>query len=535
MRLRKMDVKEAASCCCVVTLFEAFSAKAPVSCSGVLVHPQTGTVICTGVPFSRHITEAEPLSAGRSFLSPHSLSEKLKIRVSFSTERDLDSSKTEHGEAISPSGRKSAREITAELLMLVNCLEFKRAFHAVFQEADQWRFHGDEEDEALIRDIQFLSWFAVLKASVAVVDHRKTASIPWQSSSSLHKGHPVVACGSPFGSLCLDLFLSTLSRGIISNLAGEDNAVILTDARCLPGTEGGGLFAMKGADNVRLVGLIVSPFGWKANEWIGLTLVCSVHLVFRSIFRCVSVQDPLREACLHTGGSSLHMSATAHVSQVVQCPTVCLVESGEVWGSGVIVAPWLVVTCRHVKLMYEVLILPSTPVVLLNIVGDVLFSTKASSPYDLALVQMRETVTEAVIPQMAQRFNPGDPLVVVGYGGVGRRCGPSLTCGILSKAISLIDQPVMLQTTCAVQAGTSGGAVVHRRSGELLGIVSSNTRDLAANVTYPHLNFSIPVTVFQGLLQRFHHTKDINMFRVLDFPEDEVRRVWRLQDTQSNL
>lgn len=148
--------------------------------------------------------------------------------------------------------------------------------------------------------------------------------------------------------------------------------------------------------------------------------------------------------------------------------------------------------------------------------GDVLFSTKASSPYDLALVQMRETVTEAVIPQMAQRFNPGlisflvvtglllfflgqhlsphsvireitpmrtalrlvfssvslsvgDPLVVVGYGGVGRRCGPSLTCGILSKAISLIDQPVMLQTTCAVQAGTSGGAVVHSRSGELLG------------------------------------------------------------------
>lgn len=63
----------------------------------------------------------------------------------------------------------------------------------------------------------------------------------------------------------------------------------------------------------------------------------------------------------------------------------------------------------------------------------------------------------------------GDPVVVVGYGGMGRRCGPSLTCGVLSKAISLKDQPVMLQTTCAVQAGASGGAVVQRRSGELLG------------------------------------------------------------------
>lgn len=63
----------------------------------------------------------------------------------------------------------------------------------------------------------------------------------------------------------------------------------------------------------------------------------------------------------------------------------------------------------------------------------------------------------------------GDSVVVVGYGGLGRSCGPSMTCGVLSKTISLSDNPVMLQTTCAVQAGTSGGAVVRRSSGELLG------------------------------------------------------------------
>lgn len=63
----------------------------------------------------------------------------------------------------------------------------------------------------------------------------------------------------------------------------------------------------------------------------------------------------------------------------------------------------------------------------------------------------------------------GESVVVVGYGGLGRICGPSLTCGVLSKNISLNDQPVMLQTTCAVQAGASGGAVVRMRSGELLG------------------------------------------------------------------
>lgn len=65
--------------------------------------------------------------------------------------------------------------------------------------------------------------------------------------------------------------------------------------------------------------------------------------------------------------------------------------------------------------------------------------------------------------------------------------------------------------------------------------MSSNTRDLAAKVTYPHLNFSIPVTIFQGLLQHFYQTTDANVFRVLDTTEEEVKRVWRLQCDQSKL
>ncbi|TMS04459.1 Peroxisomal leader peptide-processing protease [Larimichthys crocea] len=311
--------------------------------------------------------------------------------------------------------------------MLVNCLEFKQAFRAVFREADQWRFHDDEKDEELMRDAQVLSWFAVLKADGGP----NSGSMPWQSSSALQKGRPVVACGSPFGSLCLDLFMSTLSRGIISNLAGEDNAVILTDARCLPGTEGGGLFVVNGSDNVRLIGLIVSPFGWKANEWIGLTLVCSIHSIFRNIIRSLNIQDPLRDVWLHSGDVVLHISATAHESKAVKYPTVCLVDSGQLWGSGVVVTSQLVVTCRHVvngKLKVTLKFHHRDRV--RDIVGDVLFSTKASSPYDLALVQLRDSTIEAVVPRMAQSFNPGDSVVVVGYGGLGRSCGPSLTCGV---------------------------------------------------------------------------------------------------------
>lgn len=345
-----MEVTEVERCCCVVKVSEAFSVKKAVSCSGVIVHPQTGTVICTSLPFTRFIAKRAPLSSYHRFLSRHSFSEKLKIRVSFSTQRHLDTNQCAQGETFTPSRSKTTRqlEVAAELLMLVNCLEFKKAFQAVFQETDQWRFHGEDEDEDLIRDVQFLSWFAVLKTDVVVDSSPDSRTIPWQSSSSLQKGCPVVACGTPFGSNCLDLFISTLSRGIVSNLAGEDNAVILTDARCLPGTEGGGLFVVEASDSVRLAGLIVSPFGWKANEWIGLSLVCSVHLIFRNMIDCTSAQDLLRDVWLHPGEVCLHNSNTTQESKAVKYPTVCFVDSGKFWGSGVVVTSKLVVTCRHV-------------------------------------------------------------------------------------------------------------------------------------------------------------------------------------------
>lgn len=323
-----MELKEVDKCCCVVTLHEAFSTQTPVSCSGVVVHPQTGVIVCTALPFSRFISHPDQLSAEHTFLSPRSFSHKLKISVIF------------------PEPSPAAHKEEAHLMALVHCSEFEETFQTVFQVDNQWRFHGDEEDGELMRDARFLSWFALLRTN-GRVDGLRSESIPWRSCSFLHKGHPVIACGSPFGSLCLDLFISTISRGIVSNLAGEENAVLLTDARCLPGTEGGGVFVLTDAGSVHLIGVIVSPFCWKANEWIGLTLVCSIQSIFRSIVRCVSLQGSLQDVLLNPVQSGLCMSTAAHESGV-EYPTVCLVESGSVWGSGVAIAPQFVITCRHV-------------------------------------------------------------------------------------------------------------------------------------------------------------------------------------------
>ncbi|KAK6293778.1 hypothetical protein J4Q44_G00361040 [Coregonus suidteri] len=449
--------------CCVVTVSESFSDQKPVSCSGVILNSQTGLVLCNGLLFSRFMNDKDALSSDHRFLLPDSFSSKLKISLNFHEQRDLDTNQCAYQSctvADSNSTSRHQHQATAQLLMLANCFEFKSAFEKIFKESDKWSFYGGEDDAEMVRDSEFLSWFAVLKVpALTKASNVNGGTIPWATSSTLRKGCAVLACGSPFGAFCPDLFMGTLSKGIISNLAGK------------------------------------------------------ITLSF-----------------------SLTPAACPSETETQKYPTVSLVDAGQFWGSGVLVSPRLVVTCRHV--------VNGKPVVTLRfntndrfhaVVGDVLYSTKPSSPYDVAVVQLRHPPPEVVVSRLATSFTPGEDVVVVGYGAFGQRCGPSLTSGILSRAISCHGQAVMLQTTAAVQAGASGGAVVRAGSGELLGLVSSNTRDFTAKVTYPHLNFSVPMTVLEPLLRRYAQKGDIVVFRDLDTTDEGVRRVWRLQAAQSKL
>ena len=57
----------------------------------------------------------------------------------------------------------------------------------------------------------------------------------------------------------------------------------------------------------------------------------------------------------------------------------------------------------------------------------------------------------------------------MGFGVFGQACGPSVTSGILSAVVRVDDTPVMLQPTCAVHGGSSGGPLFSACSGDLLG------------------------------------------------------------------
>ncbi|XP_062989065.1 peroxisomal leader peptide-processing protease [Elgaria multicarinata webbii] len=530
------------------------SPQGPWSGSGVVLSQAPGLVLCHGTIFSPFLLAAERQNwPRRKVLLADSFLPDLQIQVLLPGECSSSSSRTpsrnwpgkDTGDNIpvlrfnplsnlhkTPS---SLNLHQAQLLVMAPCLQFQDAFSQVFRASDQWHFGGDEAGQesgsSLADDLPFLHCFALLR--ILGCDFPRTGRVSCATAQLLRKGDPVFTCGSPFGSFCPDIFMNTLSKGIVSNTAGEGNALILTDARCLPGTEGGGVYMTSGI-GFHLVGIIVAPLCWKSTEWVGLTLVCAIDRILESIGSILS--GP--RWCLKSWTHPMELVTTPRGMMVARegldqqmLAAVVLVECGPIWGSGVLVNSRLVLTCRHVVhgASSVCVRLQPSPEKASIAKGKVVFATKDSSPYDVALVELEESLSTFAVPVLASKFRTGEDVTIVGFGVFGRACGPSLTSGILSSVVAVHNEPVMLQATCAVHGGSSGGALFATHSGKLLGIVASNTRDNSIGVTYPHLNFSIPITVLQPAILEYICSRSLHGFRELDRVDDRVQVVWRLQ------
>ena len=145
----------------------------------------------------------------------------------------------------------------AKLKSVFECKTLKRTLHHMMP-SDTWQFvdglpsdtgnHNNQskttkspKDEEIF--YQLLPCFVLLKLidwSPFEIDPRVRRGL------DNHIGDPVEICATPFGGLNPDVFMNSRSRGIISNVAGPRNVLLMTDARCVPGSEGGGLFHCQG-------------------------------------------------------------------------------------------------------------------------------------------------------------------------------------------------------------------------------------------------------------------------------------------------
>ncbi|XP_059968601.1 peroxisomal leader peptide-processing protease isoform X2 [Mesoplodon densirostris] len=479
---------------CVVSATRAGQPEAGSwSCSGVILSRRLGLVLCHGgifTPFLRAGSGALT-AAGAAFLTGDSCGDDLRLHVQWGPTAASPAGRAERGRpglctpqcaGLEPGpparfcGRPLQPPRPAELLLLLSCPAFRGHFARLFggEAAKQWSFASAAPDDEVSEEeeedqLRALGWFALLRVRP---DPEKEAEAEERGPvlavaplGAVPKGEPLLACGSPFGAFCPDIFLNTLSCGVLSNSAGP---LLLTDARCLPGTEGGGVFEARPAG--ALVALVAAPLCWKAREWVGLTLLCAAAPLL-----CAARAALCR---LHPGAAALAAFLPHEIGAPGGLPlrdpgppwaaAAVLVECGSVWGSGVAVAPRLVVTCRHVapREAAKVLVRSTTPKSTV-IWGHVVFATQETSPYDIAVVSLEEDLDGVPVPVPAEHFHEG--------------------------------------------------------------IVASNTRDNNTGATYPHLNFSIPITVLQPALQRYSQAGDLGGLRQLDHAPEPVRVVWRLQ------
>ncbi|XP_078721743.1 peroxisomal leader peptide-processing protease [Lampetra fluviatilis] len=566
------------------------------SCSGILLDSRQGLVLCPISAFIPFLTDLDSENAQKKgYMQARDLCE-LEISVTLGKSgankkgRLLQTRVTGH-RALSPKPpnlKPTYKQLhTANIVTMFPCKEFMEIMSHLLPQSEKWKFIDNidhlgstPETEWQVSKKQMqaaglLGWFALLSLD-DWSSHGFDSQLTYILARDLYKGQAVLTCGSPFGSFFPDVFLNSLSKGIVSGLAGSNNELMTTDARCMVGTEGGAVFveAPPSPDapggHQLLAGIIVVPLFWKSGEFVGLTLVCSFSSILNSLRQ--TLERISGDFSRSIGGlRSVRMQPCMGILD--SCPTgtlgglsnVVLIEQNATWGSGVMVEPahGLVVTCRHVVQgapngKVKVMIRADTCEESFTwLDGTVLFATSLDSPYDLSVVKLSQSCLHIPHVEISQHYTAGEDVLVAGFALFGKRAGPTLTSGVMSSVVTLLDGRlratelapprlpgaaaecraggpaggvVMLHTSCAVHAGASGGAVMRSGSGELLGIVSSNARDNVTGASHPHINFSVPAALLQPCLEAYRRTQDPAAFSLLNNTSLDLKAVWGLKN-----
>ncbi|XP_060552802.1 peroxisomal leader peptide-processing protease-like [Ruditapes philippinarum] len=339
-------------------------------------------------------------------------------------------------------------------------------------------------------------------------------------------GDLVEICATPFGSMSPEVFLNAKSRGILSNVAGPQGILLLTDARCVPGSEGGALFYCHKRKRL-LAGIMIASLCWKNNEWVGLSLACAISEVLGCLKTHLTHNIDSVKQTDYVGG--FDSGFIPELLQKVRCVNV-----GHNWGSGVVIDSMkgLILTCSHVlnDVKFSGVSVndsESSPAQMCNVI----YRTPLKSHFDIALIQQKTCTTtgDEEYPIKFGRAVEGEVMYVIGH-AIFRGKGdtlPMVCRGIVSKIVRHNNVPVMLQTTCAVHAGASGGGVFNTR-GQLVALVVCNSKDTVSGAYYPHVNMCVPIETVASIIKYFIKTNDADILRSLHVKNNSINRIWSI-------
>ena len=122
--------------------------------------------------------------------------------------------------------------------------KFAKAVQSFLPSSESWSFFEEPAEKTDNSDIdpqlvaQLLPYFILIKLDGAPIFINDGHLM----RDRLTIGDTVHMVGTPFGAMSPSVFLNSVSEGIVCNMAGSNQELIVTDARCIPGTEGGPLY-----------------------------------------------------------------------------------------------------------------------------------------------------------------------------------------------------------------------------------------------------------------------------------------------------
>ena len=361
-----------------------------------------------------------------------------------------------------------------------------------------------------------------LFASIAVLRlqhtkaHGTCVPLEYRSSQTVQRGESCWVFSSPFGLVTPSVFHGSASHGVVANLIPQSDKphILLTDARSMPGSEGGGVFDDDGA----LIAVMGPPLRRVSDQSM-------------SGFSIALMVAPFFEALCGVFGTSVHAAATkrAFVADShwlnQQSPllsiahaaakAVVTVRVGVRWGSGVLVSSsGYVLTNGHVlRLQSDKTSKVETAEVFIDDVWHRCRVVTISAGWmDVALLKLDDKLHQwphlSVKPDIC--VHRGQSVIAIGSGLFCPRPGcltQTLTGGVISKVVEVRGKQVMLQSSALVHQGASGGALVNATTGEFVGLITSNARHISGQII-PQINFSMPVCCLTSLADFLEQTAD---------------------------
>ena len=436
---------------------------------------------------------------------------------------------------------------------------------------------------------------------------------PFQFASH-ERGSRLSVCCSPYALLSPRVFLNSVSSGCVSNfvynttrlvdeptispfLQTNDSgtlkqdksleALILTDARCLPGSEGGLVVNEKS----EWIGIVALPLSLADGSAVELNLIISNHVLLPWLYSKIY---PSSKASL----SIAPVLAQPDIFLAAEA-AVLMVRIGSSWGTGIIISKdGYILTNAHVVRAYltfrdntdlkELDYNPMYPTLQPGIrlcvrvesfhfeppimsqnpswvQAEVVFASTGA--WDIALLKVSKLPNfrvlpiqksfDSLFPQIAQ------PVFVFGFPlfAPPANLSATITQGVLSGITHLPNSlsSILYQTDISIHQGNSGGALFALNGNQLciIGMITSNVKhsqrikfevdksEKELSTIIPSLNFSIPThclsSIFEGI-----RTNSLSLFKSRLYADELlflslaaepkpgiIRSIWQLREHEA--